>query len=81
MLWVAIKYKRQLKTDNNLLAASQIWELAKNQDNTMDFAEAIDSSDLEFFGFTDDFIFELWGAVTDAKSGRLANTSTNIGDF
>ena len=63
------------------LSASQIWELAKNQDNTMDFAEAIDSSDLEFFGFTDDFIFELWGAVTDAKSGRLANTSTNIGDF
>jgi len=66
---------------NDADLSSQIWELAKNQDNTMDFAEAIDSSDLEFFGFTDDFIFELWGAVTDAKSGRLANTSTNIGDF
>lgn len=53
------------------LSASQIWELAKNQDNTMDFAEAIDSSDLEFFGFTDDFIFELWGAVTDESKINL----------
>ena len=77
-------FRKMLNGNTNkifFLLASQIWELAKNQDNTMDFAEAIDSSDLEFFGFTDDFIFELWGAVTDAKSGRLANTSTNIGDF
>ena len=61
--------------------ASQIWELAKNQENTMDFAEAIDNSDLEFFGFTDDFIFELWGAVSDAKSGRLASTTAHLGEF
>ena len=63
------------------LLASQIWELAKNQDNTMDFAEAIDNSDLEFFGFTDDFIFELLGAVTDAKSGRLAAATSSLGEF
>lgn len=37
----------------------------------MDFAEAIDSSELEEFGFTDDFIIELWGVITDARSGRL----------
>ena len=37
--------------------ASQIWDLGKDQTNTMDFAEAIDNSDLESFGFTDDFIF------------------------
>jgi hypothetical protein len=37
----------------------------------MDFAEAIDSSDLEELGFTDDFIIELWGCITDARSGRL----------
>jgi hypothetical protein len=30
----------------------------------MELAEAIDNSDLEAFGFTDDFIFELWGAIT-----------------
>lgn len=66
---------------NDADLSSQIWELAKNQDNTMDFAEAIDNSDLEFFGFTDDFIFELWGAVSDAKSGRLAASPANVGEF
>ena len=63
------------------ISASQMWELAKDKENTMDFAEAIDNSDLESFGFTDDFIFELWGVVTDAKSGRLAATTTNVGEF
>ena len=51
--------------------ATQIWEMGQEKTNTMDFAEAIDNSDLESFGFTDDFIFELWGAITDAKAGRL----------
>jgi hypothetical protein len=50
--------------------ATQIWELGANKTNSMDFAEAIDASDLEAFGFTDDFIIELWGAITDAKQGR-----------
>ncbi|MPC13166.1 PDZ domain-containing protein GIPC1 [Portunus trituberculatus] len=52
-------------------AAAQIWELGQQKQNTMEFAEAVDDSDLEAFGFTDDFIFELWGAITDAKAGRL----------
>jgi len=43
----------------------------------MELAEAIDNSDLEAFGFTDDFIFELWGAVTDAKSGRGKTMNNN----
>lgn len=51
--------------------ATQIWEHAEGKTNSMDFAEAIDGSDLEAFGFTDDFIIELWGAVTDARAGRL----------
>ncbi|XP_046617857.1 PDZ domain-containing protein GIPC1 [Neodiprion virginianus] len=55
--------------DNEL--ATQIWELAEGKQNSMDFAEAIDNSDLEVFGFTDDFVIELWGAVTDARAGRL----------
>lgn len=49
----------------------KIWDLGVNKSNSMDFAEAIDGSDLEAFGFTDDFIIELWGAVTDARQGRL----------
>jgi len=31
----------------------------------------MDNSDLGEFGFTDDFVFDLWGAITDAKQGRL----------
>ncbi|XP_032678383.1 PDZ domain-containing protein GIPC3 isoform X1 [Odontomachus brunneus] len=50
--------------------ATQIWELAEGKCNSIDFAEAIDNSDLEAFGFTDDFVIELWGAVTDARAGR-----------
>lgn len=53
-----------------LYAATQIWELAEGKCNSIDFAEAIDNSDLEAFGFTDDFVIELWGAVTDARAGR-----------
>ncbi|XP_030554826.1 PDZ domain-containing protein GIPC3 [Drosophila novamexicana] len=52
---------------NDTELASQIWELGDKKSNSMDFAEAIDSSDLESFGFTDDFIIELWGAITDAR--------------
>lgn len=48
----------------------QIWDLGADKTNSMDFAEAIDNSDLEAFGFTDDFIIELWGAITDARQGR-----------
>ena len=38
----------------------------------MELAEAIDNSDLEAFGFTDDFIFEIWGAIT----GKVIDQST-----
>lgn len=51
--------------------AAQIWDLGANKTNSMDFAEAIDSSDLEAFGFTDDFIIDLWGAITDVRTGRI----------
>ncbi|XP_076180429.1 PDZ domain-containing protein GIPC-like protein kermit [Ptiloglossa arizonensis] len=50
--------------------ATQIWELSEGKGNSIDFAEAIDNSDLEAFGFTDDFVIELWGAITDARAGR-----------
>lgn len=52
---------------NDAELATQIWDLGANKTNSMDFAEAIDNSDLESFGFTDDFIIELWGAITDAR--------------
>ncbi|KAL1116614.1 hypothetical protein AAG570_005086 [Ranatra chinensis] len=55
--------------DNEL--ATQIWELSEGKKNSMDLAEAIDNSDLEEFGFSDDFIIELWGVITDARDGRI----------
>ncbi|XP_016970221.1 PDZ domain-containing protein GIPC3 [Drosophila rhopaloa] len=58
---------------NDTELASQIWDLGDQKSNSMDFAEAIDNSDLESFGFTDDFIIELWGAITDAR--RKSTTS------
>ncbi|XP_022902471.1 PDZ domain-containing protein GIPC3 [Onthophagus taurus] len=56
---------------NDSELATQIWDKAVGKENSMDFAEAVDNSDLEEFGFTDDLIIELWGAITDARSGRL----------
>lgn len=56
---------------NDSELASQIWEMSNGKTNSMDFADAIDNSDLEEFGFTDDLIIELWGAITDARAGRL----------
>nr|CAD7603274.1 unnamed protein product [Timema genevievae] len=56
---------------NDAELATEIWELSTAKTNSMDFAEAIDNSELEEFGFTDDFIIELWGVITDARAGRL----------
>lgn len=51
--------------------ATQIWDTSDGKTNSMDFAVAVDNSDLDEFGFTDDLIIELWGAITDARDGRL----------
>ncbi|KAH9366033.1 hypothetical protein HPB48_000840 [Haemaphysalis longicornis] len=32
---------------------------------------AVADSDLDAFGFTEDFLFDIWGAIGDARSGRL----------
>ncbi|KAJ8910513.1 hypothetical protein NQ315_002455 [Exocentrus adspersus] len=56
---------------NDSELATQIWELSDGKNNSMDFAEAIDESELQAFQFTDELIIELWGAITDARDGRL----------
>lgn len=56
---------------NDTELAQNIWEIGNKKDNPHDFATAVDESELEAFGFTDDFIFDLWGSISDAKSGRL----------
>lgn len=56
---------------NDTELATQMWDLANGKTNSMQLADAIDNSDLQEFGFTDEFIIELWGVITDARSGRL----------
>lgn len=57
---------------NDSELATQMWDLAEGKANSMQLADAIDNSDLQEFGFTDEFIIELWGVITDARSGRLS---------
>lgn len=56
---------------NDSELARQIWDLSVGKQNSMDFAESVDDSDLATFEFADDLIIELWGAITDARDGRL----------
>ncbi len=51
--------------------AQQIWDLAENKKNPSDFAMAIDESDIGTFNFTDEFIFDIWAAIDDIKTGRV----------
>lgn len=57
---------------NDTDLATQMWDLSEGKTNSMQLADAIDDSDLQEFGFTDEFIIELWGVITDARSGRLS---------
>ena len=56
---------------NDTELATQIWDIGHDKQNPHDFVVAMDTSELETFGFTDDIIFDLWGIITDFKSGRL----------
>ncbi|ESO92646.1 hypothetical protein LOTGIDRAFT_120670 [Lottia gigantea] len=59
---------------NDTELAQNIYEIGDKCDNPHDFACSVDDSDMKDFGFTDTFIFDLWGAITDAKSGILKKT-------
>lgn len=50
-------------------SAENLVTKSKTLTNPSDFAGAVDE---EFgdFQFPDDFIFDIWGAVSDSKSGR-----------
>ncbi|XP_048846675.1 PDZ domain-containing protein GIPC1 [Brienomyrus brachyistius] len=51
------------------LAATMV-ELGKDKRNPDEFAEALDET-LGDFAFPDEFVFDVWGAIGDAKVGRL----------
>ena len=44
--------------------------LSKNKENPSDFAITLDEEYADF-QFPDDFIFDLWGVISDAKKGRI----------
>uniref|UniRef100_A0A3B3SSM4 GIPC PDZ domain containing family, member 1 n=1 Tax=Paramormyrops kingsleyae TaxID=1676925 RepID=A0A3B3SSM4_9TELE len=51
------------------LAATMV-EVGKDKRNPDEFAEALDET-LGDFAFPDEFVFDVWGAIGDAKVGRL----------
>jgi len=53
-----------------LCAAQSIWETGSEETNPSDFARALENSDLCQFA-EESFLFDLWGAISDAKQGRL----------
>lgn len=53
-----------------LSAATTIVEAGKDKKNPDDFAEALDSV-LGDFAFPDVFLFDVWGAIGETKTGRM----------
>lgn len=52
------------------LSAATMVELGKDKKNPDEFAEALDET-LGDFAFPDEFVFDVWGAIGDAKVGRV----------
>lgn len=50
--------------------ATTIVEAGKDKNNPDEFAVALDET-LGDFAFPDEFVFDVWGALSDAKQGRL----------
>lgn len=50
--------------------AQSIWETGSQETNPSDFVTALQNSDLCQFA-EESFMFDLWGAINDAKEGRL----------
>lgn len=55
--------------------AQSIWEVGSELNNPSTFAEAMKRSDLCEFGFTDSFVFDLWGAISDVKIKKIQEIS------
>lgn len=51
-------------------SAATMVEAGKDKKNPDEFAVALDET-LGDFAFPDEFVFDVWGAIGDAKQGRL----------
>jgi hypothetical protein len=57
--------------------AQTIWELGRVYLNPSDFTKSLEKSEIGQFQFSEDFTFDLWGAINDAKTGRLPQQQNN----
>lgn len=55
---------------SHFFTAATMVELGKDKKNPDEFAEALDET-LGDFAFPDEFVFDVWGAIGDAKVGRV----------
>lgn len=58
------------KRSSPVSSAATMVELGKDKKNPDEFAEALDET-LGDFAFPDEFVFDVWGAIGDAKVGRV----------
>lgn len=52
------------------LPAAMMVEVGRDKKNPDEFAMALDET-LGDFAFPDEFVFDVWGAIGDAKQGRF----------
>jgi hypothetical protein len=58
-----------------MYAAHNLWELGLKAGSQQDLAAACRLSDMNDFGFGDDFFEQLWAIVSDVKQRRLLKVS------
>lgn len=66
----ALKHMLFSKSFTCALPAATMVEVGRDKKNPDEFAMALDET-LGDFAFPDEFVFDVWGAIGDAKQGRF----------
>lgn len=69
-LMTALKHMMFSKIFTCALPAATMVEVGRDKKNPDEFAMALDET-LGDFAFPDEFVFDVWGAIGDAKQGRF----------
>ena len=72
---VDLKFQDLLSDGCPLFAAQTIWEVGCRMKNPVEFSEELQKTELAMFGFSEEFIFDIWGDIGDAKSGRMVKVA------